>query len=83
MLLDHYNHQCDSDGDCAAFQGHPSCESNLCVPSSLGPPGCFSGTYYEAKVPDGAAPATCKQCSGPADCSSDKPACNNGYCERK
>jgi hypothetical protein len=39
------------------------------------------GCYFEASVPGGTAPAGCQTCVGPADCPSDKPACNNGFCE--
>jgi len=44
VFLDHSKSQCDGDGDCAAFGGHPYCQDHVCVASNLGPDGCFSGT---------------------------------------
>ncbi|WP_394833385.1 hypothetical protein LVJ94_43455 [Pendulispora rubella] len=38
--------------------------------------------YYESKV-GGAAPKDCKPCGGPSECSSDAPACNIGFCQKK
>lgn len=43
-LLDHNATQCQSDGDCARFGGHPYCQAGVCVPSGLGPSSCFYGT---------------------------------------
>lgn len=64
----------------------PSCAMTVKRSTEMGPLQAFSppaacGCYFEATVPDGQAPASCKPCSGPADCSGDRPACNNGYCE--
>lgn len=42
-VLDHGANQCTADADCAQFGGHPYCQSGICVPSGLGPPGCFLG----------------------------------------
>lgn len=36
--------QCSVDADCEHFDSHPSCQQGVCVPSGLGPPGCFFGT---------------------------------------
>ena len=44
VLLDRGAHQCETDADCAAFGGHPSCAQHVCVASGLGPDGCFAGT---------------------------------------
>lgn len=41
------------------------------------------GCYYEATVPGGQAPESCKTCNGPSECPASAPACNNGYCEAK
>jgi ABC-type phosphate transport system substrate-binding protein len=45
----------------------------------ISPAAC--GCYFEAKVPEGQAPASCQTCSGPTECPGDRPACNYGYCE--
>jgi ABC-type phosphate transport system substrate-binding protein len=42
-LLDRNATQCQTDGDCARFGGHPLCQAGVCAPSGLGPSGCFSG----------------------------------------
>ncbi len=44
LLLDRSATQCQVDGDCLKFGGHPFCQSNVCVDSGLGPPDCFYGT---------------------------------------
>jgi hypothetical protein len=44
VLLDHSQTQCQTDGDCAQFGGHPYCQSGVCVASGLVPADCFSGT---------------------------------------
>ena len=36
-VLNHQATQCQTDGDCAAFGGHPYCQSGVCVSSGLGP----------------------------------------------
>jgi ABC-type phosphate transport system substrate-binding protein len=64
----------------------PACAMNVKRDTEMGPLAAYSppsacGCYFEANVPGGAAPASCKPCNGPSDCPSDKPACNNGYCE--
>jgi ABC-type phosphate transport system substrate-binding protein len=41
------------------------------------------GCYFEATVPDGQAPASCRPCAGPTECPSDRPACNLGFCEQQ
>lgn len=43
FLLDR-SAQCSTDDDCTRFGGHPYCQGGVCVPSGLGPDGCFSGT---------------------------------------
>jgi len=43
FVLDSAKEQCDSDGDCAHFGGHPTCQDHVCMPSGLGPPDCFFG----------------------------------------
>ncbi len=44
LLLDRTSTQCQTDGDCAQFGGHPYCQANVCVASGLVPADCFSGT---------------------------------------
>jgi len=44
LLLDTNTVQCTTDADCEHFGGHPSCQEGVCVPSGLGPEGCFFGT---------------------------------------
>jgi len=43
LLTDHGATQCRTDADCAALGNHPYCMNGVCVPSGLGPPGCFYG----------------------------------------
>jgi hypothetical protein len=64
----------------------PPCAMTVKRSSEMGPlepyaPSAACGCYFEAHVVDGQAPANCKTCSGPTDCSGDRPACNFGYCE--
>jgi ABC-type phosphate transport system substrate-binding protein len=66
----------------------PQCAMKVTRGEELGSITAFSpdfqcGCYFEANVPNGAAPESCKTCSGPADCPASTPACNNGYCELK
>lgn len=35
--------QCSTDDDCIHFGTYPLCQEGICVPSGLGPPGCFKG----------------------------------------
>jgi hypothetical protein len=44
FLIDHNALQCNSDADCEKHGGHPLCQNGVCVPSGLGPDGCFYGT---------------------------------------
>ncbi len=44
VLLNHDATQCQTDGDCTQFGGHPYCQSGVCVASGLEPADCFSGT---------------------------------------
>jgi hypothetical protein len=44
LLVDRNGNQCQTDDDCANFGSHPYCRNGVCVPSGLGPPGCFAGT---------------------------------------
>ncbi|HEX3483172.1 MAG TPA: hypothetical protein VHT91_49515 [Kofleriaceae bacterium] len=64
----------------------PPCAMAVKRTSEMGPleaysPAAACGCYFEATLPGGQAPASCKTCVGPADCPTDKPACNSGYCE--
>lgn len=64
----------------------PACAMKVKRTTEMGPisadvPEASCGCYFEAKVPGGQPPPECKTCAGPADCSMDRPACNNGYCE--
>jgi ABC-type phosphate transport system substrate-binding protein len=65
----------------------PSCAMKVQRTTEMGPLAAFSpqyqcGCYFDARV-TGAAPASCKPCSGTADCPATAPACNNGYCEQR
>src|SRR5262245_10464728 len=44
FTLDKKTTQCSVDSDCDHFGGHPMCSQGVCVPSGLGPAGCFFGT---------------------------------------
>jgi ABC-type phosphate transport system substrate-binding protein len=64
----------------------PPCAMTVKRSSEMGPLEPFispaaCGCYFEAKVPEGQAPASCQTCSGPTECPGDRPACNYGYCE--
>jgi ABC-type phosphate transport system substrate-binding protein len=66
----------------------PPCAMKVQRKAEMGPISAYAadfqcGCYFEATVEGGAAPASCKACSGPADCPAGKPACNLGYCEQK
>jgi hypothetical protein len=41
VLVDESDRQCRTDTDCARFKSYPFCKEGICVPSGLGPPGCF------------------------------------------
>lgn len=43
VLVESETNQCATDADCERFGNHPLCVEGLCVPSGLGPPGCFLG----------------------------------------
>ncbi len=43
FLLDDNANQCQTDDDCASFGVHPYCKNGVCVPSGLGPAGCYFG----------------------------------------
>ena len=43
LLLDCSATQCQNDGDCVRFGGHPYCQSGVCVDSGLKPADCFFG----------------------------------------
>src|ERR1700683_280177 len=47
-LLNRDATQCQSDNDCAAFGGHPYCQSGVCVSSGLAPSDCFYGSPQQA-----------------------------------
>ena len=66
----------------------PACAMKVQRTSEMGPLTPFSpnfqcGCYFEANVPNGAAPPSCVPCNGPSDCAAATPACNNGFCEAK
>jgi ABC-type phosphate transport system substrate-binding protein len=65
LLVDR-GQQCSVDGDCAAFAGHPLCRAGVCVPSGLGPPGCFYGTPQSQT--EYANACTAAQCVGFDNC---------------
>jgi hypothetical protein len=44
FILDTNANQCMQDSDCWHFDAtYPKCVQGVCVPSGLGPPGCFYG----------------------------------------
>lgn len=43
LTLDSNANQCETDEDCVQFGTYPVCQEGICVPSGLGPPGCFRG----------------------------------------
>jgi hypothetical protein len=64
----------------------PQCAMKVQRTAELGTPKAYSPVgacdcYFESKT--GGASASCKTCSTAADCTSDAPACNRGYCEVK
>jgi hypothetical protein len=44
VLVEHEAAQCKIDADCEKYGSHPLCQNGVCVPSGLGPEGCFFGT---------------------------------------
>ena len=44
LALDTESAQCTADADCERFGTYPVCQEGVCVPSGLGPQGCFRGT---------------------------------------
>ncbi len=64
----------------------PDCAMNVSRSAEMGPLSTYSpqfhcGCYFDSNVPGGTTPASCTACSGPSDCPTTSPACNNGYCE--
>jgi ABC-type phosphate transport system substrate-binding protein len=64
----------------------PDCAMGVTRTVEMGPLSVYSPDYqchcyFEATVPTGAAGSDCIPCTGPTDCPSATPACNNGYCE--
>ena len=43
LALDTESAQCTTDADCEHFGTYPLCQEGVCVPSGLGPQGCFRG----------------------------------------
>ena len=61
----------------------PLCAMKVTRDKEMGPLASFEpafgcGCYFEFKVNGG---TTCQKCNGPAECPTDHPACNIGYCE--
>ena len=44
LIIDKSETQCETDSDCEHFGGYPTCQAGVCVPSGLGPDGCYFGT---------------------------------------
>lgn len=66
----------------------PQCAMKVQRATEMGPLQAYEAPfqchcYFEATVPQGAAPRDCIACNGPADCPTDRPACNLGYCEKQ
>jgi hypothetical protein len=66
LVVDHGSTQCKTDADCASFGSHPYCMNGVCVPSGLGPAGCFYGTPQQQS--DYANACTTAQCEPFDDC---------------
>jgi hypothetical protein len=67
------------------IKGHlvPKCAMNVQRTSEMGPLSPYQtdarcSCYFDSLANGG---TTCQACNGPADCPSDHPACNYGYCE--
>ncbi len=63
----------------------PGCAMKVTRDSEMGPLRAYEAPfqchcYYEKQLNGGNA---CKACAGPAECPSDRPACNLGYCEKQ
>ncbi|HEX7604119.1 MAG TPA: hypothetical protein VF316_21020, partial [Polyangiaceae bacterium] len=63
----------------------PSCAMKVTRTSEMGPLIAYEAPfqchcYFETKV-NGA--NTCQACTGPAQCTASRPACNLGYCEKQ
>ncbi|WP_163994288.1 hypothetical protein [Pyxidicoccus caerfyrddinensis] len=43
LALDTESAQCSTDADCERFGTYPICQEGVCLPSGLGPQGCFRG----------------------------------------
>ncbi|MCY1019337.1 hypothetical protein [Pyxidicoccus sp. MSG2] len=43
LALDTESAQCSTDVDCERFGTYPVCQEGVCMPSGLGPQGCFRG----------------------------------------
>jgi hypothetical protein len=73
LLVNHDGQQCKTDADCAQFGSHPYCQNGVCVPSGLGPPGCFYGDpQTAAQFSNGCTTAQCMpfdNCSRLGECS--------------
>lgn len=63
--------------DCAMKVSRQADGGDLSLYTPAHPCQCF----YEANVPQGAAPASCKTCTTNSDCSAPTPSCNHGFCE--
>jgi hypothetical protein len=64
----------------------PQCAMKVTRESEMGPivpfePAFQCGCYFESKLANDSVPDGCAQCESTNDCSSDKPACNLGFCE--
>ncbi len=63
----------------------PGCAMKVSRTSEMGPMRAYEAPfqchcYYEKKLNGGTG---CKPCAGPAECPSNTPACNLGYCEKQ
>ncbi|WNG56361.1 hypothetical protein F0U59_17520 [Archangium gephyra] len=43
LVVDANANQCVTDADCVTLDSAAICQEGVCVPSGLGPPGCFLG----------------------------------------
>lgn len=66
----------------------PQCAMKVTREAEMGPivpfePAFQCGCYFESKLANDSVPAGCSTCTSTNDCSSDRPACNLGFCEAR
>jgi ABC-type phosphate transport system substrate-binding protein len=66
----------------------PQCAMKVARDTEMGPLEAFSppfhcGCYFESKLADNSVPPGCLACTSTNNCTSDRPACNLGFCETR